>query len=219
MCVTCVCKTSESKGGFIVIISIWILDISFYLNILVWFYSKSFKTFQSFESQNACGRCLILFFLFTFRLLSWLKNSVKYIDIINFLSFTCKFIIHNAFLSPLLLNNWLSVQTKFRIKAVTHQPLVVENPYSSDIAEFSANPAVCRWVKTCHLSWWRHEFYALRQGDTWPERKRNVGSPTLLLQKLGEHSFARNIGFNLNYFWKWSDQLHLSWTSQHVVVV
>ena len=159
------------------------------------------------------------FFLFTFRLLSWLKNSVKYTDIINFLSFTCKFIIHNAFLSPLLLNNWLSVQTKFRIKSVTRQPLGVENPYSSDIAEFSANPAVCRWVKTCHLSWWRHEFYALRQGETWPERKRNVGSPTLLLQKLGEHSFAKNIGFNLNYFWKRSDQLHLSWTSQHVVVV
>lgn len=122
---------------------------------------------------------------FLLRLLSWLKNSVKYIDIINFLSFTCKFIIHNAFLSPLLLNNWLSVQTKFRIKSVTRQPLGVENPYSSDIVEFSANPAVCRWVKTCHLSWWRHEFYALRQGDTWPERKRNVGSPTLLLQKLG----------------------------------
>ena len=113
----------------------------------------------------------------------------------------------------------MAERAKFRIKSVTRQPLGVENPYSSDIVEFSANPAVCRWVKTCHLSWWRHEFYALRQGDTWPERKRNVGSPTLLLQKLGEHSFAKNIGFNLNYFWKLSDQLHLSWTSQHVVVV
>ena len=113
------------------------------------------------------------FFLFTFRLLSWLKNSVKYTDIINFLSFTCKFIIHNAFLSPLLLNSWLSVQTKFRIKSVTRQPLGVENPYSSDIAEFSANPAVCRRVKTCHLSWWRHEFLRTetRRHLTWKEKE------------------------------------------------
>ena len=87
--------------------------------------------------------CLILFF-FTIRLPSLLQNSVNYTDIVNFLSFTCKFIIHNAFLSSLPLYSWLSVQTKFRIKSVTRQPLGVENPYSSDIVEFSPNHVVCR---------------------------------------------------------------------------